>query len=370
MIAQLDNLLDSIAEQADEIDRIRELPQSLVGELKSAGLFRALIPARFKGLELAFEDYVKIVQRIAEADASTAWCVNQGAVIATTSLWFNEELIHEIWETPETSVANGPPYGCSVTAQSDGYVLNGHWGFSSGCQHATWMNGAARLADGSGWRLAYFKPADVEFIDNWQVPGLRGTGSFEFKINDLQLPASRVADVGAAATVDMDITNIPTALLFAISFAAVALGLARGALNDCLQIAEDKHPRYAPSGLKDDPNTHRFIGKAEARWRANDAYLHATIRDVFGQVRRDGSASVDSRASLRMCGTHVIRECAEVLDLAYKVVGATGIYQEQNIQRRFQDMHVMTQHVQARESHFNLVGNYLISKDYSFGPMS
>ena len=370
MVAELDSLLRSITARADAIENSRELPEVLVGELKSAGLFRALIPNKFDGLELPFEEFVEMVQRIAQADAITAWCINQGAVIATTSLWFNEAQLADIWSAPDASIANGPPFGSTIAPQSDGFVLNGHWGFSSGCQHATWMNGAARLVDKSGWRLAYFRPADVEFIDNWQVAGLRGTGSFEFKIDNLHLPANRVADMGAPATVDVDITRIPTALLFAVSFAGVALGVAKGGLEDCLEIADGKHPRYAPSGLKDDPNAHRLMGKAMARWRANNAYLHNTIHEVLTQVRQDGPVSVESRAALRLCGTHVIRECAEVLDVAYKVVGSTGIYQTQGIQRRFQDMHVITQHVQAREAHFNLVGKYLISKNYSFGPMA
>lgn len=374
MAAHLDSLLDSITSHADAIDSQRALPPPLVHELKSAGLFRSLIPTKFNGLETPFEEYVEVVQQLAQADASTAWCVNQGAVIATTSLWLDANQIDEIWATPETSVANGPPFDCSIAPQSTsgskGYVLNGHWGFSSGCQHATWMNGAARLADKSGWRLAYFKPDDVEFIDNWQVAGLRGTGSFEFKIKDLQLPTERVADMGGPATIDADITRIPTALLFAVSFAAVALGVARGALDDCVEVAQDKRPRYAPSGLKDDANAHRFIGQANARWRANNAYLHNTIHAVMTQVRQATSASTESRAALRLCGTHVIRECADVVDLAYKIVGSTGIYQTQKMQRRFQDMHVITQHVQAREAHYNLVGKYLMSNEYSTGPMS
>ena len=94
------------------------------------------------------------------------------------------------------------------------------------------------------------------------------------------------------------------------------------------------------------------------------------VAEVLAQVRSGEPATVESRAALRMAGTYTIRECADVVDLAYKIVGSTGIYQNQTIQRRFQDMHVITQHVQAREAHYNLLGRYLISGDYEFGPMS
>ena len=227
-----------------------------------------------------------------------------------------------------------------------------------------------RLEDRSGWRLAFFKPTDVEFVDNWQVAGLRGTGSFEFKIKDLQLANEWVTDAGLSPTVDIEVTRIPSALLFAVSFAALALGVAKGGLDDAIEVAEGKLPRYASLKLRDDPNVHRFLAKAVASWRSINSYLHSTVEEVLEQVNNSGPATEESRSKLRLCGTHVIRECAEVLDLAYKIVGSTGIYQDHRIQRRFQDMHVITQHVQAREAHFNLVGKYLISNEYERGPMS
>ena len=154
------------------------------------------------------------------------------------------------------------------------------------------------------------------------------------------------------------------------SFAALALGVAKGGLDDAIEVAEGKLPRYAPLKLRDDPNVHRFLAKAVASWRSINSYLHSTVEEVLEQVNNSGPATEESRSKLRLCGTHVIRECAEVLDLAYKIVGSTGIYQDHRIQRRFQDMHVITQHVQAREAHFNLVGKYLISNEYERGPMS
>ncbi len=369
VLKDIEALLPDVRGSGSEIERQRALPTELVNKLKAAGAFRMLIPLKFGGLELPFEQFMQTIQSLAEADASTAWCVNQAAVIGTTSLWLPEHKITEIWSTPDTAVANGPPFDCAITPSKQGYELNGHWGFSSGCQHATWMMGAARFSQG-GWRIAYFRPEQVTFTDNWQVAGLRGTGSFEFRVQNLQLPVDQVADVGQPAAVTSDITTVPSALLFAVSFAAVALGVSQGALDDVLQIAQGKLPRYAKLHLRDDPDVQRFLGKATARWRGAQAYLYTTVSEVFDAVRVNGDISHDQRAQLRMVGTHVIRECADVLDLAYKVAGSTGIYQDQTLQRRFQDMHVITQHVQAREAYFGLLGRYAISGQYETGPMT
>ncbi len=369
MLSEVAALAAEAERLAPDIERERRLPPELVEALHAAGAFRVLIPQAQGGLGERFADFVHVVQTLAAADASTAWCVNQAAVIGTMSLWLPAAQIAAMWSEPDTAVANGPPFAGTIEPHENGYRLSGHWGFSSGCQHATWMMGAARFSEG-GWRIAFFRPQEVTFKDNWQVAGLRGTGSFEFTIDNLVLPASQVADQGARPTVDCEVTRIPSALLFGVSFAAVALGVSGATLEDMLVVARGKLPRYARAHLRDDPDVHRFVGKAQARWRAANAYLHATVGAVTEAVAARGEIITDERAALRMAATHVIRECAAVVDLAYKVVGSTGIYQHETLQRRFQDMHVITQHVQAREAHFGLLGRYAITGDYEFGPMS
>jgi alkylation response protein AidB-like acyl-CoA dehydrogenase len=368
-LANIEKLVPSIAAAAEEIEQSRGLPNQVVAALKEAGVFRALLPHNFGGLEAYFPDYIRLVQAIAQADASTAWCVNQAAVIGLTSLWLPPDSTHKIWADLNTSVANGPPFDCAIAQSERGYVLNGHWGFSSGCQHATWMMGAARFSEG-GYRISYIDPKDVTFTDNWQVAGLRGTGSFEFKVENLSVAAEFVGDMTAPANHIFDLSIVPNTLLFATSFAAVALGVAEGAVKDVIDLAQGKVPRFSSTTVRDDPDVQRFIGKALARWRAAEAYLHNTVKGVIDEVRDTETISHDQRARLRMVGTHVIQECSVVVDLVYKVAGSTGIYQDHTLQRRFQDMHVITQHVQGREAYFGLLGRYAMSGEYEIGPMT
>ena len=365
----LQALVPEVTAAADQIEAARCLPAELVTRLKAAGAFRSLIPESFGGLGADFLAYLDTIEDLAAADASTAWCVNQAAVIGLTSLWLPQHKIREIWSDPLTSVANGPPFDAHIEPAGQDYRLQGHRGFSSGCQHAVWMMGAARYSEG-GWRIAYFRPDQVNFIDNWDVDGLRGTGSLEFTIDNLNVPADQVTDLGQPATVQMPLTIVPGTLLFAMSFASVALGVSRAALDDVLDIASSKLPRYASLHLRDDPDVQRFVGKAQARWRAARAYLHTTMQQVLDEVARDLTISHAQRAQLRMAGTHVIRECAEVVELAYKIAGSTGIYKDQPIHRRLMDMKVITQHVQARESYFALLGRFAISGEYELGPMT
>ena len=100
-------------------------------------------------------------------------------------------------------------------------------------------------------------------------------------------------------------TRIPSALLFAVSFAALALGVAKGGLDDAIEVAEGKLPRYASLKLRNDPNVHRFLAKAMASWRALNSYLYSTVEEVLAQVNELGPATEESRSKLRLSLIHI-----------------------------------------------------------------
>ena len=153
---------------------------------------------------------------------------------------------------------------------------------------------------------------------------------------------------------------IPQDLLFACGFGCVALGNARAGLDATIALCADKRPRFARRPLSDEPVVQQRLGEAEATWRAAKAYLFQAAGDVWGSVGRHGAISLAERIALRMAGTHAIRQSAAVVDVAYNLSGATSIFQERAIQRRFQDAHVITQQIQGRESHFQTAGQHLL----------
>lgn len=364
------DLSSQVSAAADETDRQRQLTDDLVRSLKAAGVFRLLIPQTFGGLGAQLPDFIDALQRFAEADASTAWCVSQGAVIATTSLWLPADSVHELWQDPATAIANGPPRNCEAQRGKDSLRVTGRWGFSSGCRHATWMHGAVKRVEDNVWLGVYFPKAQAEFHDNWQVAGLRGTGSVEFSVQDLTVPIEWVVDFREPPVDDGALFKIPTGLVFAVCFASVALGVARASLDVALELARGKVPGMTAKTVSNDPDMQKFIGEAEMRWRAARAFLHDTVDTVYPALAQQTTISKSQRVDLRMAGTHVIREAAAVVNLAYTVAGSTAIYQANPLQRRFQDMHVITQHVQARMSHYGYVGRHFLGHAFEPGPLN
>jgi hypothetical protein len=148
------------------------------------------VPESVGGIEADFLEYLAIVQAIAKADGSTAWCFNQNNVLGTMASLMPESLAKEVWADPHAILSNGPPQNATVTQIEGGYSLTGRWNFSSGSRHATWVMAVGRVSDTEILTMLIPRQ-EVEFIDTWQVNGLRGTGSFSFEAKNLFIPVRR-----------------------------------------------------------------------------------------------------------------------------------------------------------------------------------
>ena len=359
-LARAQALAPRIAAAADAIDEARELPADLADEMKAQGLFRLLVPRSVGGEEMDWPDYLDVVRTVAAADASVGWCLNQGAVFATTCCRAPPALAREVWGDPRTVVGNGPPQGrVELTPVAGGFRLRGRWMFSSGCRHANWL---AALSGGAGQppRLHLLPREDAELVDVWDVRGLRGTGSFSFRVDDVLVPDARTMRLDVPPREPGPIYVIPQGLLFACGFGSVALGVARAGLDATIELAADKRPRFGSAPLCEDPVIQRQIGQAEAQWAAAKALLSEAVATVWQAVRARGRIDLAERIALCMAGTHAIRQSAAVVDSAYNLSGSSSIFAERAIQRRFQDIHVITQQIQGREAHYETAGQFFL----------
>ena len=233
-LAAAPDFVARVAEAADRIDAERQLPPDLAADLADAGFFRLLLPRELGGAELAHPDFLEILETFAGADASVAWCLNQNNVFSTRSTRMHMTTAREIWGEPRAVVTNGPPAAGSKSAPTrGGFRLSGHWNFSSGSDHATWIaalapvipeNGAGVDGQPPQTRLHLMPIDQVRLVDLWQVAGLRGTGSFSFQVDDLLVPEERTFVQEGPSWCDRPLYGIPTTLLFATGFATVAFG--------------------------------------------------------------------------------------------------------------------------------------------------
>ena len=356
---------------AAEIDAARELPRPLFEALADAGLFHLAVPRSIGGAEIDLPTYVQVIEELGKADASTGWIVNQGAIFATYAARMPRDVARTIWmDTPRSVVANTPAPSAQAVVVPGGFRVTGRQGFSTGCRHAAWVAPHAQITDNGQVRLEHGAPetrymfvpvAEAELLDTWNVRGMRGTGTHHFAVQDVFVPAERTVLSATAPLLEPGpLYKIPRTLCFASGDAAVALGMARTCLEAFFELAGSKTPRAMPALLRDQSMVQVQVGQAEAALRSGRAFLMETVRDVWTTVASSGALTLDQRATLRLATTHGIRLAAQVIDTVYNAAGATAAYDDQPIQRHFQDIHVITQHLQGRLAHYELVGRHLL----------
>ncbi len=363
-------LAPKIRAAAAEIEAERELPRPLFEALADAGFYHLAVPRSLGGGEIDLPTYIQVLEELGKADASTAWTINQGAIYATYSARMPPAAARAIWiDTPRSVVSNTPAPTAKAIVVPGGYRVTGRQGFSTGCRHASWVAAHAQVIDNGEIRLEangqpeqrylYVPVAEAELLDTWHVRGMRGTGTDHFAVNDVFVPEERtVLSVTAPLFEPGPLYQIPRTLLFASGDAAVALGMARNCLETFFELAGAKTPRAVQGLLREQPLVQSDVGHAEAHLRSGRAFLTEAVRDLWNTVAAGAKISLDQRAALRLATTHGIRLAVQVVDTAYNAAGATAIYESHLIQRHFQDIHVISQHMQSRLAHYELVGRH------------
>ena len=361
-----------LAAAAPEIERQRELPERVVAALVERGFFRMLLPRSFGGAELLPAPYVRVIEEIAKADASTAWCLNQGDGCSMTAAYLDLDAAREIFGGPRGILAWGPGPGKAYRVKG-GYKVTATWSFASGSHNATWLGCHVPIYDENGAQLFHpdgtpvirtpiFPRSCAEMTDIWQVVGLRGTGSDKYSVTDLFVPESHVA------ARDGDSTRREQGLLYCFSslqlyaagFAGVAMGIARGTLDAFVELARDKIPFRGGRTLRDNNVVQSEVAQSEARLRSARAFLYHSLEEITEEVARSGRLALDQRMTIRLASTFAIHQSLHVVDTAYHAAGSTAIFEENPFERRFRDIHTVSQQLQGRREHFETVGQYLL----------
>lgn len=356
-----------ISAAADEIDRESRLPPHIVAALQDAGLFKLLVPMSCGGAELPLAEFAAIIEELARADASVAWCVCQNNGVCNVAAYLPHAA--EVFGAADFAIAWGQGRSRAIRDEG-GYRLTGEWSYASGIGHATWLGcqevpvtdaigEPIRDADGQPQRRIFLFPAsDAEVEDVWQVSGLRGTGSDTFRVNNLFVP-DRLSP-GASLLEPGPLYVFNRTNLFSAGFASAALGVARAALDAFEEIARTKAPRGVNGVLREQQSVQIQIGEAEATLRSARSYLHGVIGRAWAEAYSSGAIEMETRVELRLSSTYAFRRAADVVDRVHYLAGTSALAYGGDIERRFRDMHAITQHIQGREDHFEPAGQFFL----------
>ncbi len=369
-------LTPAIRRRSDEIESNSRLPLDLVADLRTAGCFRMHVPASYGGDDLPLSDALDVVEQLAYADGSTGWTVMIGSHTPVLFGFLPRPSFEAIYARGPDVIGAGSlaPKGHAVPVDG-GYRVSGQWSFASGCQHADWIIAHAMVVGGGETRLlpngmpemvvAVLRATEVEIVETWRVAGMRGTGSHDVRVQDAFCPVERTFRLfGGAPSVDAPIFAIPPLSVTAIHQAAVALGVARAALDEIVELAGGgKRRLFASNRLAESALFQDALGQADVIVRAARALLYADADATWHKARRREEFSSLERVRLRATAAHVMRMAIQVVDTAYTAGGGTSIYATSPLQRRLRDIHVQSQHIAVSRDAFGLVGTLLAGEE-------
>jgi alkylation response protein AidB-like acyl-CoA dehydrogenase len=342
------SLMPAIRAVADEVENARRLPTALVESLRREGLFRLWLPALIGGDELDPMQTLPIIELLAEADGSVAWNVMVAAQAATFLPFLDRDFVASTFSRDDIFAGTLVPL--RAVSVDGGYRVSGRAPFASGCTHATWIFGLSRVSGSSQpiveedqpeMRWLFFPAAECRVLDTWYTTGLRGTGSFDYEVQEVFVPrvlASGPLPIDRRANWGGPLHQAP--FLFTLR-GALALGIARHAIDTLIELAANRTPQREKAVLRELARAQADLARSMAAVDAARLYLRESVREVWEAVTNGAELSDRQLVQMPLATAYTIRTCAEAIETMYRLGGGASIYASNALDRCFRDINTL-----------------------------
>ncbi|AGC42584.1 hypothetical protein MYSTI_01236 [Myxococcus stipitatus DSM 14675] len=371
LLATAVELAPRLSARSAEFESARRLPPDVIAEFARAGFFRMLIPEAYGGLELHPALSFQVIEALSQADGAAGWCAMIGASTGLSSAWLPESVARAVFSSPEVIIGGvAAPLGRAERVEG-GYRVTGRWPWASAGHHCHWLVGGAVVTEGGNprfvregvpeTRLLYFPAESVTLHDTWFSLGLCGTGSGDMEVRDLFVREDHAFTLLAPPRVSRPLYGFPFGLL-GHAIPAVALGIARRAIDELLTLARQKTVLVERRLLAARPAVQETVAEADAEVRAARAFLLEVIHATFDASTK-GPVSMRARADLRLAMTHGTRAAARAVDRVYEAAGGPAVFHTHALQRCLRDIHTLTQHAMVARPTLEITGGVLLGFD-------
>ncbi|MGJ4888155.1 acyl-CoA dehydrogenase family protein [Bradyrhizobium sp. HKCCYLRH3099] len=358
--ARLDALLPLVESKAAEAEAQGYLTDDVVAALRKAGIYTMLFPKEVGGAELLPYDAMTVIERLAYTHASAGWCAIGCNMEGTTlAIYLEDEGVKQVFAGgPDITIAgNGVPRGYARPVDG-GYMIRGNWAYGSGIQHAEWVHSGCFVTDASGKDMvlgpngqpkiivAHHPRATIKLMGNWDVLGLRATGSFDYTLSE-----GDELFVPAHMTYDFDIEaprrggaqgGLGLAGYSAWAHSGWAVGVGRRMLDELVKVIVQ---RQDPFGKSRESASFKFqYAQAEARFRAARALVHETWQDVSETCANGKKLSLDQLTMIKLSLRHIHDVLSDVGTFAHRAARGASLHNTP-MQRFYRDIHAGTQHI-------------------------
>jgi 3-hydroxy-9,10-secoandrosta-1,3,5(10)-triene-9,17-dione monooxygenase len=358
LIDRAHQLTPVLAARAGEAEAAGRIPAQTLADLQAAGFFKVLQPKRYGGYELDPQTFFEIQMALASGCMSTAWVYGVVGVHNWQLALFDEGAQQDVWGRDSSTLIASTymPVG-KVTPVEGGFRLSGHWKFSSGSELCEWVFlGAlvppARAGEPPEYRTFLLPRSDYTIEHDWDVLGLRATGSHDIVVNDAFVPAYRthkavdgmMGTSPGLALNDAPLFKLPFAQIFVRAVCTACIGALQGALDDFRGYAATRVSANSGAKTTDDTGAQTACANAAIAIDEMKVLLHRNFDELLAAAQGGPEVSIERRVHFRYQSAQVAERCAQAANALLRYAGGNGIYHRNPLVRRFLDLHAARAH--------------------------
>jgi 3-hydroxy-9,10-secoandrosta-1,3,5(10)-triene-9,17-dione monooxygenase len=352
VLTGIDELLPKLRERAQETEDLRRTPDATIAELDEVGFFKLLQPEQWGGLQSDPTMFYEAVRRLASACGSTGWVAGILGVHNWHLAHFEQQAQEDVWSAdPTVRISSSyAPMGAGVVTDG-GYLVNGAWHWSSGCDHASWtFVGGPVIKDGRPVDFGSFLVpiSDYRIDDDWHVVGLKGTGSNTLVMKDVFVPRHRFTSFKAMSdlaspglrTNTAPVYKMPWGTIHPTTISTPIVGMAYGAYAAHVE-HQGKRVRaaYAGEKAKDDPFAKVRIAEAASDIDAAWGQLSGNLATEYARLLAGEDIPLELRAKARRDQVRATQRAIAAIDRLFESAGATALGTDTPLQRFWRDAH-------------------------------
>lgn len=368
-LQQISHLAQEAEKRRAEIEQNQNLPSDLMESLKDTQIFRSWVAQQYGGKQDDIRKLLEAIQVLAYHQGSLAWVAMVCSTAGLCAGFLPEASAQKIFSDPHSMVGGlAAPVG-RASREPGGIRVSGQWAWGSGTRHCSHIVGGLMLWEEATEKprtaLAFFKPEDVTFENNWQVMGLQGTHSVDYSVENVWVPDGEWLYFPVQkAYLDQTLYRFSFMGALASGVASVGLGLAQRALDEFKALATQKRPSGSRLSLAEKATVQAEMARAEAGFRAAKLFLEDSIDRAWEEAEK-GTCSPKSKGLIRLAASHAAQASVNLVDTAYTLAGGSSIWDGVKLQEVFRDIHVMTQHAMVSPSNFETYGRLMMGQPVS-----
>lgn len=363
------DLVPLIWESRHDTEENRRLAAPVVDRLRADGFARMSLAREYAGLEVPLVDTLKAYELLASAEASVAWIVWNCSLVTLVSRYMTPKLRNDVFNDSGFLFAQSTRPTGRATQTGHGFMVNGTWSLVSGCELADWLFLTCQVHDKSGSlilengmpKTAFMSIPKTEcrIIDTWHSGGLRGTGSHDLELRDVEVPGYRAFDFSEVHEIDSAIARAPAFCILQCLFAAQTLGLGQKALDTVIEMARSNITPGPMPDLRDRADARTGVARHKFALAAARNNLYLQVDALWDQIVAGNAPTLVEISNIYGASMHAISISTKTVDCMHALGGTKALYTDSPLERHHRDLHAMLRHIVAQKMWLEDVGSVM-----------